>query len=362
MSNQRSWLWGVLIIAIIAAVWYRQSVFKAPPPPTTISVAFVTGGSDPYWQLTVAGARAAAEEYDAELDVIMPEQAESVAEQTQLLIGIDKDSVDGIAVSPLSAEAQTHLINQIVRTLPVVTFDSDAPLSNRQLYVGTSNYGAGQMCYKLIAEALPEGGQVAMLVATLSKDNINERKIGFEESLEEVEDVEDGKKVEIVAVLNDEGSEKTCRENIRQALADHSNLAGLVAMNGYHAPLVIEVLKDQGRLGDIKVVAFDDADETLAGIEDGTIYATVAQDPFKYGYEAVRMLTQLKAGKVAEVPIVGGGVVSVQCEAVRKDNLENHRKQLESRKQGAFAKPANGKESKQTSGSDATAQTASTSA
>ena len=34
---------------------------------------------------------------------------------------------------------------------------------------------------------------------------------------------------------------------------------------------------------------FDEPDETLQGIIDGTVHGTVVQDPFEYGYQAVKV-------------------------------------------------------------------------
>ena len=335
MSSKRTWLWGILILAVAAVIWYRQSVFQSPAPPTITNVAFVTGGSGPYWQMTVSGARAAAEEYNANLEVGMPDHEESVAEQMKLLIGIDKNKVDGIAISPLDAESQTHLINKIVESHPVVTFDSDAPLSNRRYYVGTSNYAAGQMCHKLISEALPEGGEVVILLANLSKRNTIDRKLGFEEAAKENVGAEGSSPIELVDVLVDEGNKDTCQQNIRKALADHPDLDGFIAMNGYHGPVLLDALEQEDRLGELQIVAFDEHDATLNGIAEGHIFATVAQDPYMYGYEAVRMLFKLNSGEDTAVPIVGGGVVHVQCEAVRKDNLDSFRERLQNRMKGA---------------------------
>ena len=330
MSNKRSWVWGLVVVAVAAVALYRQSVFGEPAPPPTTNIAFITGGSSPYWELTVAGAKAAANEYDAKLEVLMPEKSEDLDEQSQILINLDKTNLDGIAISPLSAESQTKLINNLTPTTPIVTFDSDAPLSTRRYYVGTSNYGAGKMCHQLIAEALPEGGKVAVLVATLTKYNNQERKTGFEEAIAESVNMGAQKPIVLAELLEDEGNAEKVGENVRQALTANEDLAGLVLMNSYHGPLVLEALKELDKLGQIKVVAFDQDDETLNGVAEGTIHATVVQDPYMYGYEAVRMLTKLHSGTDVG-PIVGGGVVNVPCEALHQDDIEAFRQKTKDR-------------------------------
>ena len=43
----------------------------------------------------------------------------------------------------------------------------------------------------------------------------------------------------------------------------------------------------RGKVGHVKIIAFDEADETLAGISAGAIEATVVQQPYEFGYQAI---------------------------------------------------------------------------
>lgn len=331
MSAGKTWLWAFLILAIGAVIMYRQSVFSSPEPRPTTRVAFITGGAGPYWDLTVKGAEQAAREYDAKLQVLIPSKEEDLDEQMKLLVGTKRDNCDGIAISPLDAEAQTHIINQMSDDVSVVTFDSDAPLSLRRFHIGTSNYRAGKLCHQLLTEAMGGGGEVVILLANLTKSNMIDRKLGFEEANAEAAE---GGKVVVVDELIDKGDHDTVKANIEQALQAHPNLAGIVAMNGYHGPLLVELRESSDTLKEKKLVTFDTEPATLKGLETDAIYGTIAQDPYMFGYEAVRMLTRLNAGKQTTLPIVGGGIVSVPCEALRKDAVADFRKRMESRSTG----------------------------
>jgi ribose transport system substrate-binding protein len=221
----------------------------------------------------------------------------------------------------------------------VVTFDSDAPLSNRRSYIGTNNLAAGRLCAELVKEAIPEGGKVAVLLANLSKYNLVERKQGFSEELgrsrKVSDDEEDPATYEVIDYFLDDGDDEKCAENIRSVLASHPDVKCLVGMNARHGPILIEVLKEEGKLDEIKLVTFDDAPETLTGIAEGHVHATVAQDPYKYGYEAVRMLATLCRKGELELPVVGGGSVTVYADAIRQDNLEEYRERVRIRKASA---------------------------
>ena len=333
MVANRIWIWGLLVAAVVSVLWYRGQVMSSqvPPEAKTTRVFFVTGGNDEFWQLTVKGAEAAAAEYDAVLEVKMPLKGEGFDLQQQILLGINSDDFDGVALSPLDADGQTRMINLLADKVHVVTFDSDAPHSQRQYYIGTSNYRAGQICQDLVREAVPEGGKVAVLLSNLTKNNMEERKVGYEEKQAEWNKKAESPQWETVNYLTDEGEIDKTKENILRIIEEHEDLACIVGMNGYHGPTFLQVLEEAGKLGQIKLVAFDEAKETLAGIASGDIYATVAQDPFKYGYEAVRMLNSLHNGHDRELPIVGGGAINVNCQPIRQQDLKEFQERLNER-------------------------------
>lgn len=335
MSTKRALTWGLILVAIGAVVWYRSLVFPQPKSNETTRIVFITGGTDPYWQLTVKGAEAAASKHNADLRVKLPKKDEGLTQQMQILVGVDDEKVDGVAISPLSAEHQTRLLNLLAKKLKVVTFDSDAPLSERQYYVGTSNYAAGKTCYDLVNEAMPSGGKVAVLISNLTKSNTIERKAGFEDAFETTQpgsSESDGNPTfEIIGFQIDEGDRSLCRNNVLQVLEEHPDVGCLVGMNGYHGPVLIEVLQELDKIDQVKLITFDEAPETLDGIEAGHVYATVAQDPYMYGYEAVRMLTELHRRPTRELPIMGGGSLNVRSKAIRKADLPEFRNRLKRR-------------------------------
>ncbi len=324
MSTHRLWIGALLLVALAGAAWYRQSVFQAPPSAPPPTIVFITGGSGPYWQQAVNGAKTAANDLTVSLQVETPPDSESLDQQTEILKEIDPTAVDGVAISPLDAEGQTPLINDLAKQALVVTFDSDAPDSARQGYVGTSNFGAGRTCARLLPDAIPQGGKVAVILANLTKDNLIDRTGGFQEALSQLAADDSKPKYEVVDILVDDGSDEQGTKLIHETLAKHGDLACFVGMNARHGPLLMRVLKDEDRLGKITVITFDDAPATLDGLAAGHIYATLAQDPFRYGYEAVRMLAELNRADAAYRP-VSKTTYSVNVETVRLDGLEKYR-------------------------------------
>ena len=200
MSYQRGGLLAVLAVAAMAVLGYRQYVFKEPALAAKPKLVIVTGGDGSYWQLIASGAEAAAEDLGAQVDVRMPESAEDLEAQLQILLSLDTSTTNGIALSPIDAESQTRVIDRLSESMIVVTLDSDAPLSSRLSYVGASNFAAGLESGQLITDALPDGGKIAVLMANMSKDNLQERKNGFDDVVlrsESESDLPDAKEPEV---------------------------------------------------------------------------------------------------------------------------------------------------------------------
>ena len=179
---------------------------------------------------------------------------------------------------------------------------------------------------RLVAEALPDGGDVLVLMANLTKENMIDRKSGFEETLNKppAEGAEENRphNINIVGFLIDTGDATISKQNIIVTLKSHPELACIVGMNSQHGAIIMDVLKEVDKLGKIKVVTFDAEPATLEGIEAGNIYATIAQDPYKYGYEATRMLSTLSRSGDDELPIVGGGTVNINAEPIHQKDLK----------------------------------------
>lgn len=336
MSTQRFLFLAVLLLAIVAAVGYRVSVFRESPPPVP-TIAFITGGSGPYWQIAVNGARAAARDHQVNLLLHTPTEEESIEQQMEILTRLDISSLDAVALSPLDAEGQTHIINRLARELIVVTFDSDAPLSDRQGHVGTSNFAAGMTAARIANEAVPQGGKIAVLLANLTKQNLIERQAGFRERISQYADDVGGAtgapRWTVVGYFVDDGDDAICADNIRQVLSEHPDLTCFVGMNARHGPILLQVLGEEQKLGQVTLVTFDEAPETLDGIEEGHIYATIAQDPYKYGYESIKSLAELCRGDATQLPVVGKGSIYVGAEAIHKDDLPAFRARLRARQQ-----------------------------
>ena len=79
-------------------------------------------------------------------------------------------------------------------------------------------------------------------------------------------------------------------------------IKGLVGLWSYNGPAIVGAVREAGKIGRVRIIAFDEADETLAGIREGAIHATVVQQPFEFGYQAIVRMAQAARGDLSFVP------------------------------------------------------------
>ena len=293
-----------------------------------IRLAFVTNGVDPFWKLAEAGARKAGKDLGVDVDIRMP--AGGIGEQKQILEDLMTRGVDGVAVSPIDPVNQTGLLNEVAARMNLITHDSDAPDSNRLAYVGMDNYTAGRLCGKLVKEALPDGGSIMILVGRMEQDNAKRRRQGvIDEVLGRSEDpsrfdapgkVLEGGGYKILGTLTDQFDRAVAKANAEDSLSRYPDLSCFVGLFAYNPPSALQALKQAGKAGKVKIVAFDEHNETLQAIKDGTIYGTVVQNPYMYGYKSIEILTQLKRGDESGIP--EGKVIEFAARQIKPDNVD----------------------------------------
>jgi ribose transport system substrate-binding protein len=275
------------------------------------TVAFVTNCIDPFWVIAEKGAKDAAADpkINVNVDVRMPPNG--VHDQKRMVMELLTRGVNGIAISPIDPANQGDLLNDIASATNLITHDSDAPDSKRLCYVGMDNYDAGRMCGKLVKKAFPQGGQVIIFVGVIDQDNAKRRRQGvIDELLDRTSDPSrfdkpgselKGPKYTIVDTRTDDFKKDKAKANVTSALAAYPDLGCMVGLFAYNPPICLDALPPEKK-GQMKIIGFDEDQDTLKGIKAGHIEGTIVQNPYKYGYESVRILAALARGDKSVLP------------------------------------------------------------
>jgi len=292
-----------------------------------VSFAFVSNGVDPFWTIAESGVKAAAADLGVHADVLMP--AAGAVEQKSMLEDLMTRGTTGIAVSPVDSANQTDFLNQVAEQTILITQDSDAPESNRLVYIGMDNYDAGRECGKLVVEALPNGGSVMILVGRMEQDNARRRRQGvIDEVLGRSHDPSrfdspgspiSGNGYTILGTLTDQFDRAKAKANAEDTLARNPDIGAMVGLFAYNPPLILEALEQAGKLRDVQVIGFDEAEGTLQGIIDGNVHGTVVQNPYMYGYKSIEVLKAIHEGR--DTGAGPDNFINITARKIKKNNV-----------------------------------------
>ncbi len=286
---------------------------------TSKKLAFVTNNASDFWTIARKGTEKADTELtDVTVEFRIPADG-TAAEQKRIVDDLLAKGIDGIAISPVDPVNQTQLINETAKHTLVVTQDSDAPQSDRTAYVGTDNVAAGRQAGGLIKEALPDGGRIMLFVGKRDARNAQERWQGIREALQ-------GSKIEIIDVRTDDTDRVRAKSNASDTLVRYPEVKALVGLWSYNGPAILNAVKEAGKANQIKIICFDEEDETLAGVKEGAIYATVVQQPFEFGYQAIKMMAQVLTGDRSGIP--ASKQVFVPTLVIKKETVEDFQRKI----------------------------------
>ncbi|MBZ9795555.1 sugar-binding protein [Mesorhizobium sp. ES1-4] len=296
--------------AALAIGLTATAIARAADKPT---LAFVVNGASDFWKAAEAGVKKAqAELPDYTLELKYPEQS-SVAIQQRLMDDLVTAGVKGIMVSAVDPKTSTDGLNKIASETALFTTDSDAPQTKRVAYIGSSNVDAGKQAAEIAKKAMPNGGKCLGFVGLLGADNAKERIQGMKDGLA-------GTKIELVDVRGDDIDQARAKKNVEDALVASPDVTCMVGFYSYNTPRIYEALRDAGKLGSITVVGFDDDPITLGGVKEGTIAATVVQQPFEWAYQGMKLMAAYLKGDKSGIP--ANGLIIIPTKIIGKDDVD----------------------------------------
>ncbi|WP_428486966.1 sugar-binding protein [Rhodopila sp.] len=274
-------------------------------------LALVTNAAADFWTIARRGVEKAQKEHpDYSMEVVITGQA-TAAEQRRELDDLLARGVAGVSISAIDPMNSTAEFNKVAAKAVLFTTDSDAPQSNRAVYIGTDNVAAGRQAGAQIKQALPNGGKVMMFVGTMDADNARERVQG-------IKDVLAGGNIQIVDIRTDGVDFAKAKSNVQDALAK-GGIDCLVGLYSYNTPQIYSAVKEAGKAGKIKVVGFDEDPQTLRGIADGTIQSTIVQQPFEFGYQSMIDMIKYIGGDRSFIP--QNKLIIIPTQVIDKSNV-----------------------------------------
>ncbi|MFO7343125.1 MAG: substrate-binding domain-containing protein, partial [Bacillaceae bacterium] len=189
---------------------------------------------------------------------------------------------------------------------PVITIDRSAEGGEVAAHIASDNVAGGKMAGELIIEQLAGRGKVVELEGISGSSAARERGQGFNDAIKEASGIE------VVARQTanfDRAQGLSVMENIIQSTKDFQ---AVFAHNDEMALGALEAIEAAG-LKDVIVVGFDATDDAVKAVEEGKLFATIAQKPKKMGEIGVETAVKVLNGERVDT------FIPVELELIRKE-------------------------------------------
>ena len=312
MKKYRKWLSICLVFCVAAGImggcWYRQKVIEERKL-SLIYIPKVVDGTNDFWKALILGARMAAKEYNADIEIKAPAEENDVEGQNQLLKESIKEEPDAILFSPSSFTESDELLKEAKEKKIKISFiDSyvDEPLQD--LTVATDNLEAGELLGKFAASLLGPEDQIAIVSHVKGVSTAVEREEGFRKGLGDLAD-------NIVEVVYCNSRYELSRQLTIELMEKYPDLKMIAGMNEYSSVGAARAVKASGAKDRVAVVGVDSSQEAVQLMENGVFKGLVVQKAFKMGYLGVKETVRMLRGKSYQKDVNSG------CQLVTPENM-----------------------------------------
>jgi ribose transport system substrate-binding protein len=262
-----------------------------PQPSRAYLVAAITKTQlNEFDQQMKVGYDQAAADYGLEM-VVQSGQDESDL-TGQLAIGetLLAQGFDIFAVSPISPDNMQPFLEAAAASGFEVVNVGDARVDTR-VFVGADQRDGGVLAAQLLAELLPDGGEVAQVEGAAASDAAIARIEGFTTELANFP------QFELVASVPGEWDRQIAFDAATNILVSNPEIKAFFANNDTMALGIVEALREAGLLEDVIVIGIDGTPEAVAAVRSGEMAGTVAAFPSGLSYAATEVAIRVLEGQ-----------------------------------------------------------------
>ncbi|AQS59936.1 ribose ABC transporter substrate-binding protein RbsB [Desulforamulus ferrireducens] len=260
----------------------------------TIGLAISTL-NNPFFVDMKDGAQAAADKIGAKLVVV--DAQDDASKQVSQVENLIQQKVDVILLNPTDSDGLVSAVKDAnAANIPVITLDRSVSDGTVASHIASDNVAGGKMAAEFILKQLNNKGNVVELEGIAGTSAARDRGKGFHDVMDAQQDV---KVVAKQPADFDRSKGMTVMENILQSQPD---IQAVFAHNDEMALGAIQAIQAAKR-ENILVVGFDGGDDAVKAVNEGTMAATVAQQPKLIGELGVQNAEKLVKGEQIEANI-----------------------------------------------------------
>ncbi len=256
----------------------------------------IWGEMETYYREHIAGIRAGYEsffDYKLSLDLrVLDKKRNPSGEAYAVLDEFIASGLDGVIVSGLWRPECAGRLNMLAEAgIPFYLIDSDVPGCRRLGVSMNDTATAGRMAAQLLGCSMGPGSgrKAAVMLSDLSYQSQSSLAKAFTGAAPEYG-------FSLVRPVETHNSPEAAVEGLKALLAECPSLDGVYIASANSAS-VCRYVRDTGLGGKLRLVTSDLHEEVAAGLRDGTIFATIYQDPFSQAFRAFEALLHVIADR-----------------------------------------------------------------
>jgi|GEM_PF-1754812 len=258
----------------------------------------------PYFNAVEEGWKTAATDLGVDVEINGPSGEVNTAVQVQQIDAWTLQGVDCIVVSAADAEALTPSINKAVEAgILVITLDSDAPSSKRQVFdLQASADALAEAQIDSLARQMGEEGEWAFIVGNLTQA---EKMYEFEAM--KARATEKYPKMKFASIQECKDDVQKAADLAQQLIVGNPNLTGIISNSGAGLPGTCQGIEAAGKSGTVKVTGLTAPSSAQSFIDSGTLVEYFLWDPRYLGYRSIALGINLLTGK----DVVNGSMLPI---------------------------------------------------
>ncbi|MFE3449986.1 substrate-binding domain-containing protein [Nonomuraea sp. NPDC059194] len=263
--------------------------------------------NNPFFVQLKAGAEEEAKKLGVALTVT--DAQNDASQQVNQVQNFTSQNMKAIVINPVDSDAAAPAVKAAERVkIPVIAADRGVNGAEVAQTVASDNVEGGKLAAQELAKQLGEKGDVVVLQGVAGTSASRDRGQGFAEGIKAFPNIK------VVAQQPADFDRTKGLDVMTNLLQSHPDITGVFAENDEMALGAIKALGAKAGK-EVKVVGFDGTPDGLKAIQEGTLAASVAQQPKLLGRQSVE--GAVKAAKGESIP----KVVAVPVKVATKENI-----------------------------------------
>ncbi|MEU3984147.1 substrate-binding domain-containing protein [Streptomyces sp. NPDC026672] len=295
---------AVVTVAIVGATSFLHNGASSTTPKLGLSLSTL---NNPFFVQIRSGAQAEAKRQGVDLTVT--DAQNDASQQANQLQNFTSSNLGAIIVNPVDSDAAGPSVRAADKAgIPVIAVDRGVNKATTATLVASDNVAGGELAARTIAEKLGGKGRIVILQGQAGTSAARERAQGFAAGLKAYPGIQ------VVAQQPADFDRTKGLDVMSNLLQAHPDVQGVIAANDEMALGAIKALGSKAGTS-VPVVGFDGTPDGLTAVKNGTLYASVAQQPTQLGKIAVDNALHAIEGKKVET------TVKVPVKVVTKQNV-----------------------------------------